>query len=137
MQYWNRTWWQGGIQYLIAFIKWDGVHYAGAVKAVQHLLNEIGYVGTKISDKSEDLAAVAMEMTPEEVQWLKVLLNFNSLCTFSFSLISLPLPPPLSLRVLLPSLWICMIRSSSWMDVEQLRYTLHNRIHAACMNQIL
>ena len=69
-----------------------GAYSAGAVKAVQHLLNEIGYVGTKISDKSEDLAAVAMEMTPEEVQWLKVLLNFNSLCT----LISLPLPPPLS-----------------------------------------
>lgn len=59
------------------------------MKAVQHLLNEIGYVGTKLGDKSEDLAAVAMEMTPEEVQWLKV--QLNSLCTFSSALISLPL----------------------------------------------
>ena len=72
---------------------WWGAYSAGAVKAVQHLLNEIGYVGTKVSDKSEDLAAVAMEMTPEEVQWLKVLLN--SLCMFSFALISLS--PSLSL----------------------------------------
>ena len=38
------------------------------------MLNEVGYVhvGTKVGDKSEDLAAVAMEMTPDEVQWLKV-----------------------------------------------------------------
>jgi hypothetical protein len=32
------------------------------------------HVGTKLGDKSEDLAAVAMEMSPEEVQWLKVLI---------------------------------------------------------------
>ncbi len=29
-------------------------------------------MGTKASDKSDDPAAVAMEMTPDEVQWLKV-----------------------------------------------------------------
>ena len=43
-----------------------------SVKSVQHLLSEIGYVGTKVGDKSDDPAAVAMEMTSEEVQWLKV-----------------------------------------------------------------
>lgn len=78
--------------YLLVLTKvgW-GAYSAGAVKAVQHLLNEIGYVGMKLGDKSEDPAAVAMEMTPEEVQWLKVLLKFNNLCTFNFALISLPL----------------------------------------------
>ena len=44
----------------------------GALKAVQHLLNEVGYMGMKVGDKSEDPGAVAMEMTPDEVQWLKV-----------------------------------------------------------------
>ena len=57
------------------------------MKAVQHLLNEIGYVGTKLGDKSEDLAAVAMEMTPDEVQWLKVLI----MSMYIFTLISLSL----------------------------------------------
>ena len=47
---------------------------AGSVKAVQHLLNEIGYVATKVGDKLDDPATVAMEMTPDEVQWLKVLI---------------------------------------------------------------
>ena len=78
--------------HIVIIAKWvlNGVS-AGAVKAVQHLLNEIGYVGTKLGDKSEDLAAVAMEMSPDEVQWLKVLI----ISMYTFTLISLS-PPFLS-----------------------------------------
>ena len=46
--------------------------HVGVVKAVQHLLSKIGYVGTTTGDKSDDPASVAMEMAPDEVQWLKV-----------------------------------------------------------------
>ena len=59
------------------------------MKAVQHLLSEVGYVGTKVGDKSEDPAAVAMEMTPDEVQWLKVLtiyVQFHIIRTLFLSL---------------------------------------------------
>ena len=53
-------------------------YHVGVVKAVQHLLNEIGYVGTKVGDKADDPASVAMEMAPDEVQWLKVGLVYQS-----------------------------------------------------------
>ena len=54
------------------------------MKAVQHLLNAIGYMGAKVSDKSDDPGAVAMEMTPDEVQWLKV-----PTCTYYFMILVL------------------------------------------------
>ena len=85
----------------------------GALKAVQHLLNEVGYMGMKVGDKSEDPGAVAMEMTPDEVQWLKVYtcmyLQFVcmlvghwqilSSCSLPLYLLVYSIPPPPLLRL--------------------------------------
>ena len=46
---------------------------AGSTHAVQHVLNAFGYESSKSAGgKPGDQGPVAMEMEPEDVQWLKV-----------------------------------------------------------------
>ena len=46
---------------------------AGSTHAIQHVLNTVGYESSKsVGSKPGDQGPVAMEMEPEDVQWLKV-----------------------------------------------------------------
>ena len=62
---------------------------AGSTRAVQHVLNAIGYESTKpAGGKPGDQSPVAMEMEPEDVEWLKVKIDLPfSLLHSSLSLL--------------------------------------------------
>ena len=67
---------------------------AGSTHAVQHVLNAIGYESSKSAGgKPGDQGPVAMEMEPEDVQWLKVRMDLP--CSLLHSHLS-PFPSFLS-----------------------------------------
>ena len=101
---------------------------AGSTHAVQHVLNAIGYESNKSAGgKPGDQGPVAMEMEPEDVQWLKVRVDLPcSLfrCHLFLPFLSPHLPVPFSF-------YFCIIFFS--LDPSVLPLPPFSKLHATSL----